>query len=196
LAVFGAEQIQESKRTTRYFDKYAVAVNIGSIIPLLAIPYIQTELEHQYYFIPYLLPTSMLFFAAVSFLIGWRYYIHVKTNETVITKCIPVFIDACRSWYRYQKNKRSKNRQRSNSTPLNVLHVSHSFTEIEDSMSFHEQSYTFLDFAKLPNGGFHDRIVEDVKSLRGALIVFTLLIPFWLVYNQVKEIVFSKSLRI
>jgi len=34
MAVFGAEQIQKSKITSRYFDKYMVAVNIGAIIAL------------------------------------------------------------------------------------------------------------------------------------------------------------------
>ena len=50
-----------------------------------------------------------------------------------------------------------------------------------------EQPRTFLDFAKAVNhGNFHNRIVDDVKSLRNALVVFTLLIPYWLIYDQVK----------
>jgi len=45
----------------------------------------------------------------------------------------------------------------------------------------------FLDFGKAANDGkFHDRIVDDLNSLRHAIIVFSLLIPYWLIYNEVR----------
>jgi len=157
------------------------------MIAILVIPHIKIDLEHHYYFIPYLVAASALFVATLLFLIGWPYYIHVQANETVITKCIPVFINACQSWYTFKKNKYSKDKERASGMSMNALDVSHSPTEIEDSISIQERSATFLDFAKAPNNGkFSERIVDDVKSLRGALVVFTLLVPFWLVYNQVK----------
>ena len=60
-----------------------------------------------------------------------------------------------------------------------------------------ERPHGFLDFAKAKNNGrFIDRIVDDVKSLQKAFIVFALLIPYWLIYNQVKEILFLNLLQI
>lgn len=84
----------------------------------------------------------------------------------MITKCVPVTINAFQSWYQYQKRRRS--------------------THSQESFVINERPSTFLDFAKAEyRGHFIGRIVDDVKSLRGAIVVFTLLIPYWLVYDQV-----------
>ncbi len=187
LAVFGAEQIRESKITSRYFDKYMVAINIGAMFATLAIPFIQNG-DDKSIFIKYVVAAGTLFIAAILFLIGCRYYIHIKTNETVVTNCIPVVINAFQSWYQYKKNARSIDKKHITSSRSDLLNDSHSLAEEEESMRIDEQRPTFLDFAKAVNHGkYHDRIVDDVKSLRSAIIVFTLLIPYWLIYNQVRE---------
>jgi hypothetical protein len=50
-----------------------------------------------------------------------------------------------------------------------------------------QQVSTFLDYAKAMNDGkYIDRIVDDVKSLRGAFAIFILLIPYWLIYDQAR----------
>jgi hypothetical protein len=57
----------------------------------------------------------------------------------------------------------------------------------EESIRMNERPSTFLDFAKAANHGkFPDRIVDDVNSLRRGIIAFSLLIPYWLIYIQVK----------
>ncbi len=185
--MFGAEQIQESKITSHYFDKYAVVVSSGTIIAILIIPYIQYNIAGHYYFIPYLVTASMLFVAGVLFILGYRYYIHVNSNETVITKCIPVVMNAFKSWYNYKKG-RSVVEGKLDPSRLNVFNASlNRITEAEASLRIHRRSFPFLDFAKLANNGkFQEGIVDDIKTLRKAFIVFILLIPYWLVYNQVK----------
>jgi dipeptide/tripeptide permease len=163
-----------------------VAIDIGSMIAIVVFPYIQNGPEYDY-FVPYLVAAATLFVSAVLFLIGWRFYIHVKSAETVITKCIPVVINAFQSWYRYRKNKRSKRKESINSAQMQPLNVVHTLTEEEALLGIYGRPSTFLDFARVANGGkFQNRIVNEVNSLRGPLVVFTLLVPFWLIYNQVK----------
>ena len=52
-----------------------------------------------------------------------------------------------------------------------------------------QPSQSILDFAKAAHRGkFTDRVVNDVKAFRRAVIVFLLLIPYWLIYCQVGRI--------
>ncbi len=184
MAVFGAEQNQELNIKSRYFDKYIAAVNIGAIFAMWATPF--TLNDDNFYHIVYMVTASVLFVAASLFLIGWRFYIHVKSNETVITKCIPVVINACRSRHQYKKKINTRSNEQLNSSTLNSTSAFHSLIDGEKLIIIDERPSTFLDFAKVPNGKFHDRIVDDVKSLRSAFIVFSLFIPYWLVYTQVR----------
>jgi dipeptide/tripeptide permease len=164
MAVFGAEQSQKSKITVRFFDKYVVAVNIGGIIATLVIPLIGKETGNHY--IAAIVVVAMLIFATVLFMIGCRYYIHVEPYDTVMTVCVPVVLNACQSWHRYKTKFIKKEELRDIDKPL----------------------LTFLDFAKIPNQGkFLDRVVDNVKSVPGALAICIILIPFWLIYDQVKS---------
>ena len=185
MAVFGAEQIQESTITSRYFDKYMIAVNIGNIIATLVIPLIQ--IHPTDYFIGYIIGISMLCASILLFILGYRYYIHIPPYDTVITNCIPVILNAFQSWRRYKNNTNVIKRTRTNSSSSDSQNASQNFRgENENSIRISERPSTFLDFAKAEyNGKFNGRIVDDVKSLRGALLVFILLIPYGLIYNQV-----------
>jgi hypothetical protein len=184
LIVFGAEQIQESKIASSYFDKYVFAVNIGAIFAKFAFPYAQS-IDKSYY-ITYIYGASVLLVAILLFIIGLRYYIHVIPYDSVVTKCIPVTINAFQSWYQYHKNIRSTHKKH-RTISSNIVNTPGRVSVVDGSMEANEQPSTFLDFAKAENRGkFIDRIVEDVKSLRGAFVVFTLLIPYWLIYNQAR----------
>lgn len=189
LAVFGAEQHQVSKITSKYFDKYAMVVNIGSAIAIFIIPYVKDYIPVNYYYIPYLIATSMLFIAAILFLIGWKFYIHVTPYETVVAKCIPVIYNSIQSWYKYKQTRRLIDHRHINSSHSDLLNASHSLnlTDQQESIRHLEPPLAFIDYAKVPYGKFHDRIVDDVKSLRKACFVFTFLIPYWFIYNQVKK---------
>ncbi len=183
MAVFGAEQSQKSKITVRYFDKYVIAVNIGGVIATLVIPFIGKEIGHHY--IGAIVAAAMLVLATILFVIGCRYYIHVKPYDTVITVCIPVVVNACQSLYRYKTNRHSMGRL--NSTSMDVMTASGTPIRKEEPTRIDEPSLTFLDFAKIPNHGkFLDRVVDNVKSVSGALAMCIILIPYWLIYDQVK----------
>lgn len=187
MAVFGAEQIQESKLTSRYFDKYMVAINIGAMLATLAIPFDPKEGETNV-FTEYVVAASILFLAALLFLVGWRHYIHVPPYDSVIVHCFPVIINAFQSWRQYKKNKYSVEEEQITSSSSNLLNTSDSLTDEDKPMRIQERPSSFLAFAKAVNHGkFNDRIVDDVQSLRSAIIVFGLLIPYWLLYNQARE---------
>ena len=164
MSVFGAEQNQESNRTSRYFDKYLVAVNFGAIIALSATPFTvnKSTISHPVY-IPIV---SLLFTAALVFVNSWRFYIHLNSDETAITKCIPVIINAFQTWRKYRQQMNSINVRRSESVQSESLPISHNPSENGESIIIEKQPATFFDYARASNHGiFHDRIVNNVKSL-------------------------------
>ncbi|CAF0739285.1 unnamed protein product [Adineta ricciae] len=187
MAVFGAEQTQESKITSRYFDKYYIAVNIGAIAATLSVPLVQTDTENMTasnsYFFGYLIAMFMLLISAGLFIFGRRYYLHVPPYDSVIMKCIPVVLNAFQNWL---KHENARERSASSSRRRDSGQGRNSISE-DETLAANSQSLSFLDYAKAANRGkFTDRIVNDVKSLRRAFIVFILLIPYWIIYYQIQ----------
>lgn len=83
-------------------------------------------------------------------------------------------------------------KQRSSSTSL-VFDNPRNLTdeESEESIGINEKPSAFVDFAKVINNGkFHDRTVNDVKSLQSAIIIYSLILSYKLIYVQVKFIYF------
>ncbi len=130
-----------------------------------------------FYFYMYILGTSMLFIAVVLFLIGWKYYMHIKPYNSVISNCFPVVFNAFQTWRQYKKKHVVHN-----------LNAPDNFTnEEEETIRTDERPTAFLDFAKVANNGnFQDEIVDDVKSLQNALILFMLVAPYGSVRFQVR----------
>ena len=184
MAVFGAEQIQESKLTSRFFDKYVIVNNIGAMVAMFTVASINPK--NKSYFIGYLIATVMLFFAAILFLFGRRYFIYVKPYDTIITKCFPVVINAFQSCYKHKMKRRSEEHELTAFSKQNLSRIPHDLRERE-SVVYDRPRLAFLDFAKAANNGkYIGRIVNDVKAFGNALMVFILLIPYWLIYNQVE----------
>ncbi len=178
LIIFGADQIQESKITSRYIDKCLVAISLADVFEDLIVLY----MPHgpYFYFYMYRLGTCILFVAAVLFLAGWKYYIHVKPYNSVISNCFPVVYNAFRTWRQYKKEHIVHN-----------LNASDNFIneeeEEEQRIRTDNRRSTFLDFAKVANNGnFQDEIVDDVKSLQNALILFMLVAPYGSIRFQVR----------
>jgi len=191
MAVFGAEQVPVSNKPSRYFDKYVVAVNIGGMFATLLVSYIQGfqngTCQYQS-FHGYLFAASSLVGAFLLFIVATRFCIHIEPHDTIITKCIPVVINAFQTWRKCKDDKQIKiNYSRSNSS-TNLLTASMNNRE-DQMMASNEKALEFLDYARACNNGkFIDRVVNDVKSLRRVIIVFLLLIPYWLIYCQVATI--------
>lgn len=149
-----------------------LALNSGAATTRLISSFITGS---ETYFIVCLVTATALIIAAILFIIGCRYYIDNKPYDTVIMKCIPVITNA------YQSRAQHK--------LTNTVNSIQDLNEGGEPITTDQCQLTFLDFAKVPNGGkFHDRIVDDVKSLRGASIVFGFLIPYFIVYNQVRAL--------
>ncbi len=164
-----------------------VAINIGAMLATLSIPFDPNENEKNI-FREYVVAASILFLAALLFFAGRKCYIHVTPYDSVIVNCFPVIINAFQSWRQYKKNEVSVEEEQATSSSSNLLNASDSLTEEDRPMRIEERPSSFLAFAKAANHGkFNDRIVDDVQSLRSAIIVFSLLIPYWLLYNQVRE---------
>ena len=173
--MFGAEQIHQTRLISQYFDLYFCVVNAGSIMGILLglLP-----ISNDQFFIPYLIATIALVFSAISFICGLRFYRHTKPSNTVVAECIPVFWYALRARF---KDDRNQYRSSTGENSANSLMDTES-----SSLIVHERPRTFLDYAKRQyQGPIIDRNVDDVKTLRKAVFVFLLLIPYWLVYSQV-----------
>jgi hypothetical protein len=175
LIIFGADQIQESKVTSRYIDKCVVAIYLADAFDDLIILYMPHG-PHFYIYI-HIVGACMLFIAVVLFLAGRKYYMHIKPYNSVISNCFPVVFNAFRTWRQYKKKHVVHN-----------LNASDSFiNEEEETIRTDERPTAFLDFAKVGNhGNFQDEIVDDVKSLQNALILFMLVTPYGLIRFQVR----------
>ncbi|CAF3436200.1 unnamed protein product [Rotaria socialis] len=182
MAIFGAEQIQGEKSTTRYFYKYYIAVNTGCFLAFGIIAYVQ---QNKSYFIGYTISTILLAVTFVIFVAGYRCYIHIKPYDSVITNCFPILINAFQTKWKHQRCAREKFNQRKAAKPS--TYSSDDENENHDYLmsDTNEQQISFFDYAKADhNGRYPDRIVDDVKSLRPIIAMFLLLIPYWLIYVQ------------
>lgn len=173
IAIFGAEQIYETKMVSRYFDKYYLAVNIGATIASCCISLVQNShqsFDINAYFYGYFIGLFILFLAIVFYIIGYRYYLPSNSNhDSIILKIFPVIVNAyeTRRWYREQKTRKT--------------------FDDEGWIIHHEDKLSLLDYANMNNHGkFHENIISDIKSLSRVLIVFFLLIPYGIIYSQVR----------
>ncbi|CAF4119330.1 unnamed protein product, partial [Rotaria magnacalcarata] len=182
MAIFGAEQIQEEKFTTRYFYKYYIAVNTGCFLAFGIIAYVQ---QNKSYFIGYVISTILLAVTFVIFVAGYRCYIHIKPYDSVITNFFPILINAFQTKWKHQRCAREKLNKR-RALKQSIYSSDDENENHDDSVSdTDEQQISFFDYAKADHDGrYSDRIVDDVKSLRPIIAMFLLLIPYWLIYVQ------------
>lgn len=161
LIAFGADQIQGPRITSRYIDKFIVAIHMASILTTMGNIVVPIGPTRALFFQLYVFAASMLFIAVLLFLIGWRYYTHEEPFDSVIVNCIPVIRNAFVTW-RQSKKSPSTDEERG------------------------EHLSTFLSYAKtLNHGKFQDRFVNDVESFRNALVTMILIIPCWFIMYQV-----------
>mgnify|MGYP002378547728 CR=1 FL=1 len=152
--------MQHYQKKWRYFEKYVLLVNLGSIIAVIAVMVFHIGEIGPFYW--YLSACMALFLAAILFSIGARYSQRAVPYDSILYYCCPVVIQACQTRHQYKQ-----------------------FENI-DPMRTAERTLSFFDYAKLANQAkFHDRILNDMRALRSAIVVFALLIPLWLISNQV-----------
>jgi hypothetical protein len=186
MPVFGAEQVEGAEFISRYFDKHVILMNISAMFAQFMMSYIQ-DTDKTKIFVGYTIAALMLLLSAILFIIGRRYYINTKPFDTVFSHCIPVVKNAYQTWRGYKQYKSLRDNKHKNSSRLNLSDAAHQSFEQEEREDEWARPLSFLDFAKTVNHGkFNDRIVDDVKSLRIAFVVFSLFIPYWLIYDQVR----------
>lgn len=183
MAIFGAEQVREQKGTTQYFNKYYVAVNIGGLIAFGVVAYVQQNVD---WFTGHIISTSVLVFTCIVFLIGYRYYIHIKPYDSVMSNFFPVFINAFQTWRKHRRYVRGVAYHRRSSHKV-TLSKDQEHEKDHSPFEINERLTSFFDYAKVANHGrFQDRVVDDIKSLGRIVLMLLLLIPYWLIYLQVK----------
>lgn len=186
MPVFGAEQLEGSEFISRYFDKHVILINISAMFAQFVMSYIQ-DTDKTKIFVGYTVAAFMLLLSAILFIIGRRYYIDIEPFDTVVSHCIPVVKNAYKTWREYKEHQRLRDAKHENSNRFNLSDAAHQSSEQEERGVQWQRPLSFLDFAKNVNhGNFDERIVDDVKSLRIAFVVFSLFIPYWLIYDQVR----------
>ena len=105
-------------------------------------------------------------------------------------KYIPVVVNAYRSWREYKKDENWIDRTHTNAAASNLQNVADGFNQkIEESTRIDPRPSSFFDFANVINHGrFSDRIVDDFKSLRNAIMIIFLLFPYRILFYEVKQI--------
>lgn len=138
-------------------------------------------------FFGYVLVLAMIIMATMIFSIGWyrQYFIHVELHESIIKECFLVIRPYFQTCFEY-KNLHVWNRLKNNSL-CEILTCRRSYNTLEEDHNLNVIEYIPLDDEMEPyERRIPDRIVDDVKSLQRALILFTLLIPYWLIYDQAR----------
>ncbi|XP_033747307.1 solute carrier family 15 member 4-like [Pecten maximus] len=177
---FGGDQAQTSRGEgqTTFFNWYYWSVNIGSLLALSIITWVQ---QTQSFFMGYLTTTICLGLAFLVFLTGSCAYTNRPKVRTVLQNVCSIVKEAAHRWR--HRNKDSGPRLHSNST------VESSITEQMDSIEMNSGNTPTccLDYAKFQYGGsFNNSQVEDVKKLGKIICVFLAFIPYWIVYFQMQ----------
>lgn len=189
MAVFGAEQIREQRETTQYFNKYYAAVNIGSFLAFFIMAYVQQNIDWFWGHVASMIVLGVTF---VIFIIGYRFYFHTKPFDSVLTNFFPVFVNAFRTWRKYRRDEVRKNNSRRSSlksVPFGEEQGEEDYHKaIDQSSESKQESIAFLDYARIGHHGrYSNRIVDDIQAFRPIMVVFLLLIPYWVIFLQVKE---------
>ncbi|XP_052802379.1 solute carrier family 15 member 4-like [Mya arenaria] len=173
IAPFGADQLhgEEPRKTVGFFNWYYWSINVGTLVALGGIAYLQQGISDNGFFYGYISGICSLILGLIAFMMGMRTYRYKKPVGSVFKTIFKIIREASRI------KKRKLNAQQ------HRLNISRAPTEIEE-----EQGPTaFLDYAKFRHGGsYHDHDVDDIKKLGKILAVFTALIPYWIVYYQME----------
>lgn len=168
---FGAEQVKYGGTDSlrRFFNWYYWCVNIGSLLGVGALSYVALDMPNGF-LRAFSGTCGCLVVALLLFSMGRPYYLVHRPSGSVLMNILCILKEAVSGRCHLRRETSIQG------SPL-----------IERRSQRPVTSPSWLDYAKIRYGGsHHDAAVEDVKRLGIVLLLFTSLLPYWLVFFQIE----------